>query len=421
MAGAGLPTGSTLGTGIGLAELEVPAADGGVLIGDGSGAPVEVAAFASSAGVLKVANGGTAATTAAGARTSLSAAASGSNSDITALTGITGNVDIDSDTGTLRLGASNDTILSWKAAATLHLGAADAASPVAQTFGVQGARGGTDTDVAGASVTIRSGIGTGAAAASSIAFQTPTVGASSSTAQTMATRFTVGTASLDATVKFLGVDGANGAPTYGFTSDPDTGMLWAGVANTLAFTAGSTQRLRIDTTGLHVGPFLIKFAATDVGTAADIGIARNAAGVLEVNSGTAGTFRDLYARALSQRGANGQACTIEQVTESHTLAAAATSDTTIQLPANRILLGVELLVTTEITGCTTFDCGISGATTRYGTGIALTAGTTSAVATNQTVTSATAIRFTAIGGGASFTAGVIRVTAHYVNLTAATS
>lgn len=41
-------------------------------------------------GTLPIANGGTAATTAAGARTALGAAASGANSDITSLTGITG-------------------------------------------------------------------------------------------------------------------------------------------------------------------------------------------------------------------------------------------------------------------------------------------------------------------------------------------
>lgn len=44
--------GSSLGSGIGLAELEVPAADGAIIVGDGSGAPVERVAFASSTGAL---------------------------------------------------------------------------------------------------------------------------------------------------------------------------------------------------------------------------------------------------------------------------------------------------------------------------------------------------------------------------------
>lgn len=52
----------------------------------------QVSLTADVSGILPVANGGTAASTAGGARTSLGAAASGTNSDITALTGITGAI-----------------------------------------------------------------------------------------------------------------------------------------------------------------------------------------------------------------------------------------------------------------------------------------------------------------------------------------
>lgn len=51
-------------------------------------------------GTLVVANGGTGATTAAGARSNLSAAKSGSNADITDFTGLTGNTGFGADTGT---------------------------------------------------------------------------------------------------------------------------------------------------------------------------------------------------------------------------------------------------------------------------------------------------------------------------------
>lgn len=121
---------------------------------------------------------------------------------------------------------------------------------------------------------------------------------------------------------------------------------------------------------------------------------------------------------------NGQLLGMKTATELHTLALAATSDTTITAPANSLVLGVTIRVTTEITGCTTLDLGVAGATTRYGTGIALTAGTTNASpgTTNPTIYgAATAIRFSAVGGGASFTAGIIRVTIHYLDLTAPTS
>ena len=45
-------------------------------------------------------------------------------------------------------------------------------------------------------------------------------------------------------------------------------------------------------------------ANTNPGDAADIGLARNAAGVLEVNSGTAGTYRDVQLRAINPTSGN---------------------------------------------------------------------------------------------------------------------
>ena len=51
-------------------------------------------------GTLVIANGGTGSTTAAGARTNLSAAKSGVNSDITAFTALTGNTGVNPWTGT---------------------------------------------------------------------------------------------------------------------------------------------------------------------------------------------------------------------------------------------------------------------------------------------------------------------------------
>lgn len=122
--------------------------------------------------------------------------------------------------------------------------------------------------------------------------------------------------------------------------------------------------------------------------------------------------------------ANGQSLQFMHVTESHTLAAAATSDTTINLPADAYVYFVSIRVTTLITGCTTLDVGIAGDTTRYGTGIALSAGTTNPgidAGGPRPYSAATAIRFSAIGGGASFTAGVVRVTAYYATTVVASS
>ena len=55
-----------------------------------SGGPVTTSGTITLAGTLDVDNGGTGATTASGARANLGAAASGTNSDITSMTGVTG-------------------------------------------------------------------------------------------------------------------------------------------------------------------------------------------------------------------------------------------------------------------------------------------------------------------------------------------
>lgn len=77
-------------------------------------------------------------------------------------------------------------------AANLRQGFAASASPTAQIFTLgEASRGGTDTNVAGANGTLQSGLGTGTGTVSSLIFQTPTVAASGTTAQTYATRLTL--------------------------------------------------------------------------------------------------------------------------------------------------------------------------------------------------------------------------------------
>lgn len=68
------------------------AASGGTTGLSFTGSPITTSGTLTLGGTLVVANGGTGATTAAGARTNLGAAASGANSDITSLSGITGGI-----------------------------------------------------------------------------------------------------------------------------------------------------------------------------------------------------------------------------------------------------------------------------------------------------------------------------------------
>lgn len=83
--------------------------------------------------------------------------------------------------------AVRDVLLTRAGVANLQLGAAAAASPVAQTLSTQGSRAATDSNVAGAGLTIQSGTGTGNATPSSLLLQSPVAVASGTGAQTQTT------------------------------------------------------------------------------------------------------------------------------------------------------------------------------------------------------------------------------------------
>lgn len=89
--------------------------------------------------------------------------------------------------------ANSDTILTRKAAASFRLGAADAASPVAQTLGVQSVVAGT-TNTAGADFTIAGSQGTGTGAGGSIIFQVAPAGSSGTAQNALATALTINSA-----------------------------------------------------------------------------------------------------------------------------------------------------------------------------------------------------------------------------------
>lgn len=81
-----------------------------------------------------------------------------------------------------------------------------------------------------------------------------------------------------------------GTTTWLFTS-PAEGQLRFGRYNkafSIFYNTAVEQRQSSD--------LLLSWAATSPDGVADLGVYRNAAGVLEINSGTAGTLRDLYAR-----------------------------------------------------------------------------------------------------------------------------
>lgn len=119
---------------------------------------------------------------------------------------------------------------------------------------------------------------------------------------------------------------------------------------------------------------------------------------------------------------NGQARRERTLTELTTIAAAASTDTAIQIPADAQVIAVSVRVVTVIPTAATFSVGVAGATTRYGTGLSVAAGTTNP-GTDDGVrwyTAAAAIRITPNLAPAAAT-GQVRVTIHYVEITPPTS
>lgn len=144
--------------------------------------------------------------------------------------------------------------------------------------------------------------------------------------------------------------------------------------------------------------------------------------IVDANKDISG-FRNVTMNGtLAVGGDNGQALDILELSELTTIAAAATTDTTILIPAGAIVLGVSARVTVAIPTATAFNYGIAGATARYATGIAVAAGTTYPGTDDgaRFYAAATAIRFTPNGTPGAAT-GRVRTTIHYLAVTPPTS
>lgn len=120
---------------------------------------------------------------------------------------------------------------------------------------------------------------------------------------------------------------------------------------------------------------------------------------------------------------NGQLLGIKQLTELTTIAAAATTDTAIQMPAAAIILGVSVRVTVVIPTATNFTVGDSGSAARFSTAaVSVTANSTDpgTKAGAYYNASALSVRITPDGTPAANT-GRVRVTIMYIDVTPPTS
>jgi hypothetical protein len=178
------------------------------------------------------------------------------------------------------------------------------------------------------------------------------------------------------------------------------------VANIIVATAASTTTAAL--AGLYIE------AGTNNGTVTD----GRAIHIASFPGTTKYGIYDQSGGAWRQEGANTQSLDIRTLTELTTIAAAATTDTTIQLPAAALVLAVSSRVTTQPPGTTTTDIGISGSTTRYGTGISTAGGTTNpgTLAGVLYNASAVSVRYTP-NTSPSNNSGRIRTTIHYILIT----
>ena len=161
-----------------------------------------------------------------------------------ALTGT--SVGANSNIGSLSLGAGFDVLLTrGGAAATLQHGAADAASPVAQTIKFQDVVAGT-SNTAGVNATIQAPAGTGTGAGGSLIFQVAPAGSSGSAKNAWATAFSVngsgvwatsttGNATVSGTFSAGSINFGGGARSS-FSSATDGVFTFANNAATNSFT-----------------------------------------------------------------------------------------------------------------------------------------------------------------------------------------
>ena len=88
---------------------------------------------------------------------------------------------------------------------------------------------------------------------------------------------------------------------------------------------------------------------------------------------------------------------------------------TIEIPDRAIVLGVSTRTATTITGATSYDCGITGETGKFGGSLGVAAGSTNVgVIGPQAFYADTPLVLTAHGG--NFTGGSVRIAIHYLTL-----
>ena len=192
--------------------------------------------------------------------------------------------------------------------------------------------------------------------------------------------------------------------TAGTGADNINLIISAGGTANLDLATNGLSRWRVDGNG-HL--LVVADSAYDIG----------ASGATRPRTGYFGT-------SLEVQAGNGQALGIKRLTELTTIAAAATTDTAIQIPANAVVFAVSVRVTTVIPTAATFTVIGTTSSTAFQTGASVsTAANTTDVGTKACPylnTTAQTVRITPNLTPADNT-GRVRVTIHYYDITPPTS
>jgi Protein of unknown function (DUF2793) len=114
--------------------------------------------------------------------------------------------------------------------------------------------------------------------------------------------------------------------------------------------------------------------------------------------------------------ASGASTVLRVIDETVTLSGAFT-ETTLLIPNRAIVLAVSTKVVSTVTGATSYECGIVTETSKFGGSLGIAVGSSNVGVIGPTAFySATPIRLTAVGG--SFSGGSIRVSLHYIEVSA---
>lgn len=211
----------------------------------------------------------------------------GANGRITSK--VTGQIGFSSSSVVNASASAGDTIFTRNAAAVMQMGAADAAAPVAQTLTVQSVVAGT-SNTAGADFTISGSRGTGTGAGGQILFKAAPFGGSGSSQNALATCASVHP---DGYVQVY----PSRSPYYMLYMD---GNRYFATAGGTVVSFGPFGPVFNGNAG-HIGlPGTLQFQSSSdaSGGSVDSGLSRSSAGLIQVNNGTAGTYRDILTRGL---------------------------------------------------------------------------------------------------------------------------